>query len=140
MGKTIIESAAIGYLKIFKDDFKNKSAFQDYKNLTNATVEREDTNDEFITFKTFKNMNSLDSVKFYQIKQYDMYFNEHFANFGMFDDLSTAIEAMKNGFERIYPGFIKDVYKNGDNQWLTDEHGFGVHIVEYAIDNTFGEV
>ena len=141
MEKLLIETSNIGYVKIFKYELKNTQTFEDYKNLTNATVEREDTNDEFVVFKTFRNAEKF-STTYFKISQYDKWFNEWCADFGTFYELDDAIEAMKNGFEKMYPGFIDDVYENGTNQWITDKYDFGVMIeeIQLEINNTFGEM
>ena len=141
MEQYLIDSNNVGYVKIFKNELKNSQTFEDYKELTNVTVEREGTNDEFVVFKTFRNPQNFTST-YYKISQYDKYFNEHCADFGTFDDFDAAVEAMKIGFEKLYPGFTDDVYENGSNQWITDEFDFGVMIeeIQFEITNTFGEV
>lgn len=141
MKKLIINTKNVGYVKIFKDEVKNSQVFEDYKNLTNAIVEREGTNDEFVTFKTFRNPQDF-STTYYKISQYNKYFNDHCADFGTFDDFDAAVEAMKIGFEELYPGFTDDVYENGSNQWITDIFDFGVMIeeIQFEVTNTFGEV
>lgn len=141
MEKYIIEAEKIGYLKIFKNEMKNTQDFEHYKNLPNANVEREDTNDEFVVFKTFRNPQEF-SPTYYKISQFDKYFSEHCANFGTFNNFDAAVEAMKIGFEELYPGFTDDVYENGSNQWITDRFDFGVMIeeIQFEITNTFGEV
>lgn len=140
MEKLIIDASNVGNVKIFKNEIKNSQVFKDYKNLSNATVEREDTNDEFVVFRTFRNAQNF-STSYYKISQYDKWFNEFCADFGTFNELEDAIEAMKNGFEEMYPGFIDDVYENGTNQWISDKFEFGVMIEEcsFEINNTFGE-
>ena len=141
MKKLIIDTKNVGYVKIFKDEVKNSQVFEDYKNLTNAIVEREGTNDEFVTFRTFRNPQDF-STTYYKISQYNKYFNDHCADFGTFDDFDAAVEAMKIGFEELYPGFTDDVYENGSNQWITDIFDFGVMIeeIQFEVTNTFGEV
>lgn len=76
----------------------------------------------------------------FTIQQYDNHFSDMCAEFGIFDDRDTAIEAMMNGFEKLYPGFKEDVQENGHNQWVTDEFEFGVTIAELSVNNTFGEM
>lgn len=139
MEQLLINTKNVGYVKIYKFELKNLQDFEHYKNLTNAIVEREGTNDEFVTFKTFRNPQSF-STTYYKISQYNKYFNEHCADFGTFDDFDAAVEAMQFGFEELYPGFTEDVYENGSNQWITDKFDFGVMIEEFEITNTFGEV
>ena len=141
MEQYLIDSNNVGYVKIFKNELKNSQTFEDYKELTNVTVEREGTNDEFVVFKTFRNPQNFTST-YYKISQYDKYFNEHCADFGTFSDYEVAIEAMINGFDDLYPGFTQDFYKNGDNQWISDRFDFGVMIeeIQFEITNTFGEV
>ena len=141
MEKLLIETSNIGYVKIFKAELKNSQSFEDYKELTNATVEREGTNDEFVVFKTFRNPQKF-TTTYYKISQYDKWFSEHCADFGTFDDLDTAVEIMKKGFEKMYPGFLNDVYENGTNQWITNKFDFGVMIeeIQFEITNTFGEM
>ncbi|MDD3054825.1 MAG: hypothetical protein PHE16_02990 [Aliarcobacter sp.] len=141
MKQLLIDTKNVGYVKIFKDELKNSQTFEDYKNLTNATVEREGTNDEFLVFRTFKNPQNF-STTYYKISQYNKYFNEHCSDFGTFDDFDAAVEAMKIGFEELYTGFADEVYENGSNQWITDKYNFGVMIEEMQFEttNTFGEV
>ena len=141
MEQYLIDSNNVGYVKIFKNELKNSQTFEDYKELTNVTVEREGTNDEFVVFKTFRNPQNFTST-YYKISQYDKYFNEHCADFGTFSDYEVALEAMINGFDDLYPGFTQDFYKNGDNQWISDRFYFGVMIeeIQFEITNTFGEV
>ena len=50
----VINEKDVGYVKIFKDELKNVEDFAKYKNLFNAKVEREGTNDEYVVFNTFK--------------------------------------------------------------------------------------
>ena len=141
MEQYLIDSNNVGYVKIFKNELKNSQTFEDYKELTNVTVEREGTNDEFVVFKTFRNPQNFTST-YYKISQYDKYFNEHCADFGTFSDYEVALEARINGFDDLYPGFTQDFYKNGDNQWISDRFDFGVMIeeIQFEITNTFGEV
>lgn len=141
MENLLIETGNIGYVKIYKNELKNSQDFEDYKNLTNATIEREGTNDEFVVFKTFRNPQKF-STTYYKISQYNKWFSEHCADFGTFDDFDAAVEAMKIGFEELYPGFADDVYENGSNQWITDKYDFGVMIeeIEFEITNTFKEI
>lgn len=54
MRKIIIREEDTGYIKIFKDEFKNLKDFEAYKKLPNAIVEREGTVDEYVVFNTFK--------------------------------------------------------------------------------------
>lgn len=140
MEQFLIDTNNVEYVKIFKNELKSSQVFEDYKNLSNATVEREGTNDEFVVFKTFKNPQNFSST-YYRISQYDKSFNEHCANFGTFDVFDAAVEAMQIGFEELYPGFTDDVYENGSNQWITDRFDFGVMIeeIQLEITNTFGE-
>jgi len=56
-----------------------------------------------------------------------------------FTSREQAIEEMQEGFEKLYPGFKKDLCENGRNQWICDKHDFGVMISEITL-NEFGEI
>ena len=140
MEKLLVDTNNLGYVKIFKNELKDSQTFEDYKNLSNAKVEREGTNDEFVIFRTFKNPQNL-STTYFKISQYNKWFSAHCADFGTFTDFEIAVKSMKIGFEKLYPGFTDDVYENGTNQWITDKFDFGVMIEKIEFDiNKFGEI
>ena len=76
----------------------------------------------------------------YIIQQHDKWFNDMLAEFGTFRNKEDAIQAMMDGFEKLYPGFKEDVYFDNKNQWTTDKYEFGVTIAELSANNTFGEM
>ena len=76
----------------------------------------------------------------YVVEQFDVWFSDSSkVVFGMFDTYEKALNEMKLGFEKLYPGFNADIYENGANQWISDRFEFGVMISELPI-NVFDEV
>ena len=76
----------------------------------------------------------------YVVEQFDVWFSDSSkVVFGMFDTYKKALNEMKLGFEKLYPGFNADIYENGANQWISDRFEFGVMISELPI-NVFDEV
>lgn len=80
---------------------------------------------------------TIDTV--YEIKQFDIWFQNELCSFGMFTNRDKAVKEMMNGLENLYSGFKEDVCVNGDNQWTTDKFNFAIQISETSI-NQFGEL
>lgn len=64
---------------------------------------------------------------------------EHLCDFGFFESEELAIKSFMEGFEKIYKGFIKDVYSYGRNQWGSDKYDFLIDLKEIDL-NRFEEL
>ena len=64
-----INEQDIGYVKIFKDEIKN---FEEYKNLPNAIVEGEGTDDECVVFRTFNFPKSIGTFNGISVNSKDL--------------------------------------------------------------------
>lgn len=122
-------------------DFDELSTYEEIHDLFKEEAndyanEHYATDDYLISFDVVMVNYEYDSSedKVYQICQYDGYFNyASRVEFGTFKTLNEAYNNMLEGFEELYKGFKNNVYSNGTNQWLNDEHSFGVMINEIKL-------
>lgn len=145
--KKAIKVKLIGNVKIFKDELKNIEDYETYKILYNSHVEREGTDDEYVSFNTI-NLKDLEEIKdpkpknikqVYQISQYAIQ-GSHCCDFGLYDDKDKAIQEMLSGVDKLYPGFKEEYwYCSNSDVWYYDEKGFYIRINTIEF-NTFGEI
>ena len=75
----------------------------------------------------------------WKLEQFNIWFNyDSRVLFGVYNSEDDARNAV-NQFEKLYKGFLEDVYESSRNQWTTDKFEFGVKITEVQT-NTFGEL
>lgn len=139
--KNTIDVKNIGNVKLFKDECK---FFEDYKTMKNSHVYREGTNDEYVVFNTIK-LSDIQEVnierkikKIYKVSQLSIH-GEFLCDFGFFTDKKDAEDKMLKGFEKLYKGFKKDIFRVSESQWQSDKHDFIVNIEEITL-NKFGEI
>ena len=138
MEKYIVTENNINELTLRPDDFRDYNVYKEYRGLSDATE-----GDDCITFTTF-DIEYVEkySEKMFEVYQYDRWFDyQSRVLFGVFTNktLEDVKKIAFDGFEQLYKNFKENVYANGTNQWISDEHNFGFTIQEVKC-NVFGEV
>lgn len=139
MEQFFLNSANTSTLVITKSEM-SQQLYNEFLNLPFGSVNRKGTSDEFISFRTFQYQQQENKV--FEVLQFDEHFSyQSRVSFGVFTSFDDAVEQMKQGFEKLYPGFCESLYKNSHNQWLAESNtfNFGVMIQEIEL-NKFEEI
>lgn len=129
MENVIVNENDIGYVKIYKDEISDFNNYEEYKNLPNAIIEREATNDEFVTFKTFNHSKAKTTV--WLLEQYDMWFSSSSrVIFGVYSSREAALKTIGHDTDT----WKQNYYDNGTNQWKSDILECGIMVREINLD------